>query len=115
MLVVELLEQRARQKRRVAAEHHDRSRLILQQVFRLQDGMARAELLRLRDELSLVADGLADHLAAKARHDDVALRTGSFSRIDDMLQHRLASRLVQDLRQLRLHARALAGREDDGY
>ncbi len=110
MLVVELLEQRARQKRRVAAEHHDRARLILQQVFRLQDGMARAELLRLRDELSLVADGLADHFAAKARHDDVALRTGSFSRIDDMLQHRLASRLVQNLRQLRLHARALAGR-----
>ena len=69
MLVVELLEQRARQKRRVAAEHHDRARLILQQVFRLQDGMARAELLRLRDELSLVADGLADHFAAKARHD----------------------------------------------
>ena len=115
MLIVEFLEERARQERRVAAEDHDRARLILEEFLRLQDGVARAELLRLRDELRLITDGLADHLAAEARHDDVALRTGRLGRIDDVLQHRLAARLVQDLRQLRLHARALAGREDDGY
>ena len=115
MLIVELAQQVARQQRRIAAEHHDDTLLILQQLFGLQHGMTGTELLRLRDALRPVTDRLADHVTAKACDDDIALGPGGLRCIEHMHEHRLAARLVQDLRQLRFHARTFTGGQYDCY
>ena len=117
MFVKELFEEFAREERRVAAEHHDRALLIFEQRSRHLHGMARAELLLLRDELGLLAklfQRLAHALPAEARNDNLALCASSLCSVEHLLDHGLAACLVQDFWELRLHARTLAGREDDG-
>ena len=109
----ELLEELPRQERRVAAEHENRALFLVQQRFRLQDGMPRAELLFLRDEIRLTRKRLFHRLAAESHDDYIAHGTRLLRGREHMGEHRLAARLVQHLRQRRLHARPLARRQYD--
>ena len=100
MSLVKLGNQIRGHKRRIAAENHHGSLLILQEMLRLANSMACAQLLCLHHELSLVTHSFLYLLTAKAHNHNIALGTCPLGSIQHMLQHRLASRLVQNLRQL---------------
>ena len=115
MRIVQLFQKFARQERRIAAEYHDRPRLIRKQVFCLHHRMACAKLLRLRDELRLPLHGLLYHIAAKTGHYDIPSCACFLRRIQHMLQHRLSAGRMKHLRQRGFHARALPCRKDHRY
>ena len=75
--------------------------------------MPRAELLFLRDEIRLARKRLFHRLAAESHDDDIAHGARLLRGREHMSEHRLAARLVQHLRQRRLHARPLARRQYD--
>ena len=84
--------------------------------------MAGAETLGLLDALDGDVRALAvggghecAHLVGVAAHDDHdAAATARGGGVDDPAKQRLPENLVTDLGVLGLHARALAGGEDDG-
>ena len=81
---------------------------------RLRDRVAGAELLSLQHPVDrLVRQRLLDQLAAMAVHDVDRVGAQRFRGRDDVGQHRLAGQRLQHLRQVRLHALALTGRQDD--
>ena len=100
MFLMKARQKFCRQKRGIAAEHHDCTALLCEQLLCLEDRMSRAELLALLHILDTVTDGRPNRLAAKARNNDIAPCACRIRRIDDMLQHGLPRCTVQHLRQL---------------
>jgi hypothetical protein len=83
-------------------------------VARREDRAARALAVGLRGDRYSVGERVVDAFL-RPRHGDDLIRAGGVGRVDHPLDHRPAAHGVQDLRQLRLHARALArGHDDDG-
>lgn len=118
MRIEETLDCCARQQRAISAQDEQGSGTIhaLQQWARLIDRMARAELRRLRDELDFAArcEVLANHFLLMTHHQNHAPRTRTNNSIDDPLDERLSKGRMHDLRQVTVHARSLAGRENHG-
>ena len=77
--------------------------------------MARAQLFFLLSKFSLRAQSFTHHFTAKTSDYDIALRSGSLSGINDVLNHGLACSLVQNLREFGFHTGALAGSKDYSY
>ena len=76
--------------------------------------MPGAELFGLQHRLDAVRrDGSLDLRAPRPRHDDDPRGVERAERVDQVQQHRAAGDRVEDLVQVRLHPRALAGSEDD--
>ena len=60
-----------------------------------------------------VGQAFANQIGAVPDNDGDRCRRDGLGGAQDVLNHRPTGNLVQDLGQLRLHARALAGREHD--
>ncbi len=105
-----------RDKRRIAVKHHRIARKIRQHRRGLQHGMAGAQLLGLLHDPQLgvpVAGHAGNIVAAMPRYHDDALRRQRSTACQRMHQQRHPAQRVQDLGQVRVHARALPRREDD--
>ncbi|MNG14667.1 hypothetical protein D3C84_984400 [compost metagenome] len=78
--------------------------------------MAGAQLFVLEDEVQIVSgQALAHHIRTMADHHVNALWIKLSGAVDNMAKHRIAGNRVQDFRQGRTHAGALASSEDNDF
>ena len=101
-----------RDQRRIATGDKEGASFTLEQRFGLQDSVACAELFFLHDRFGLVTEVIPDRFTAKTDDDDLALRPGCFDSPQYLFDHRDTADFVQNLGELRLHTRPLAGSED---
>ena len=101
-----------RDQRRIATGYEEGASFPLEQRFCLQDSMACAKLFFLHDSFGLITEVIPDRFTAKPDDDDLALRPGCFDSPQYLFDHRDAADFVQNLGELRLHTRPLAGSED---
>jgi hypothetical protein len=102
-------------QRPVAAEHEHVAFCAVERVACALDGVPRAELLVLHRVLHSVVRGqrFAHQLLLVPNDNDDSIAPGLEARVDHRADHRAVADRVADLRQVRLHPRALAGREND--
>ena len=102
-------------ERQVAVEHDHRTGEASEGVFDHADGMSRAQAFRLLHELDVpLARKAGAHLVrAVPDDDDDALDAGPSGGVNDPPRERTVQDLVRDLGMAGLHARSLAGGEDD--
>ena len=111
----ELLQGARAQQGHVAVEHEHRG-VAVDARHRLQHGVARAELLSLHDPVDIRrVEGIAHALGAVADHHVDPRRCQATDRIEHVGEQGPASQGVEDLGQVRAHARALAGGENDHF
>jgi hypothetical protein len=102
------------QQRRVTAEHQRRAGVAGEERRCLLHRVAGAELLLLERELQVAARHRGTHpFRLVADDDDRLLHSGAAHRFEDVVEQWLAERRMQHLRQIRLHAFADAGRQND--
>ena len=105
-------------QRAVAAEDEcvGRCGVLLDVRLRHHHGVPCAKLLGLQREFDILhpSEGFAHEFGAVPDHEHDLGRTRSARGVDHPVHHRATNRWVHDLRQVRLHARALASRENDG-
>ena len=88
--------------------------MLVEKGKRLPDGVAGAQLRFLQGpgEIGRIERG-ADDVAAMSMDDAQTPRQERARRVDDVRDERLASKRMQHLGQMGVHALALAGGEDD--
>ena len=105
------------QQGHIAIGHDHMADEVAQHVLGGAHGVAGAQRRILNGD-AVGAEALfnvsADFRRVGADHDDDAFAAQSLGRVDGVVQHGARADRVQHLGQGRLHARALAGGEDDG-
>ena len=115
MRFAELFELLAVEQRSVAAKNQSGAGEALESLGGLHNSMAGAELLSLQSDGALLANHCFDHLSLMADDDNLFVCACDGSCVDDVLQHRLAAYLMQNLGIFAAHSGAFACGKDDGY
>ena len=105
------------QERRIAVKDQNLTGERLDGVPRSLDGIGRAALILLNEdfEVRVEIDGGRSHVVhARPDNDRKPVEPGIFRRQQRVKQKRRAGEWLQHLGPLRLHARAFAGRKNDG-
>ena len=96
----------------VAVEDDDDVRAVDEGVAGLEDGVAGPKLLGLHDDFDAVAGRCRDLIGVVADDEGRRGRAELAAKLDDLADHREPGDRMDELRQTRLHPRALAGGED---
>ena len=96
----------------VAVEDDDDVRALGEGVACLEDGVAGPELLGLHDDFDAVAGRCRDLIGVVTDDEGRRGRAELATKLDDLADHREPGDRVDELRQTRLHPRALASGED---
>ena len=110
---VEFFQFGAFQKRRIAAQNHGSSLFALQQVPCLEYGMAGSQLFLLDGDAGAGSQKFRHFFRSESDNDDFIIDAGFIRRIQHMLQHRLAGKLMKYLREPGFHPRSLACCQDN--
>ncbi len=108
-----------RAQRRRAGERHvavkdQRARVLAELGQRLRERVAGAQLRRLQRPVERgIGDGFAHAFAAMTVHDHDAFGSERGRRGEHVTEQRTAGKRMKDLGQVRVHALALTGGEDD--